>query len=106
MKKAQFKEFTFKTAGDFNTWLMKTSAKAIHFEDKGQDMRTMYVHKSGEILHCDFHARIYNGKFVGMESLNPGKPVLILEGESFEPQHRLIIEFITDIQKRINEVQP
>jgi hypothetical protein len=88
----QFKDLKFKSNSEFNTWLVETSKFAIILEDRGQDMQTIYVHKSGEILHCDFHAKIYNGRFVNMKSLEVRSPIEISTGNLFETQGRLVVE--------------
>lgn len=73
IKKPQFKELTFKSRSAFNAWLKNTTSKTITFQDFGQDMQRMHIHKSGEILHCDFHGNLYNGLFVNLEVLKVGE---------------------------------
>lgn len=82
----QFKELRFETEELFQEWLKATTAKVIRLEDLGQDMQVIHVHETGEILHCDWNSRIYNGKF--MSNPEVGKP-LIIDGDTYA---RLIVE--------------
>jgi hypothetical protein len=96
---AQFKDLKFKTAGDFNTWLIKTANKAIRLDSIAGDMQSIYIHESGEILHCDFHAQIYNGRFIDMENLFIGSPLGITDNDSdkYTVMERLIPTEIRDL---------
>jgi len=69
MKQAKFKELTFKNKEAFDKWLNENTFKTIHLKDYGQDMLTIWVHETGEILHSDFHSRIYAGLFVDTKKL-------------------------------------
>jgi hypothetical protein len=93
----QFKEMRFlgpTGKADFEVWLNQNTAFTIYLENLGQDMTVLYIHESGEILHCDFHGKMYNGMFVNLDTLQPGKCVemYIKDLGSFEPFVRLIIE--------------
>lgn len=91
MKKPQFKELTFKSQKEFDKWLSEKAKCQIDLVDFGQDMQRIYVHESGEILHCDFQESIYNGKFVdNIDKLEPGT-CLVIDGVEMG---RLIIEQI------------
>lgn len=72
MKKAIFKELTFKNKDEFDSWLNATTFKKITLKDLGQDMLNIWVHESGEILNCDFHWRVFTGKFIDMNKLKVG----------------------------------
>lgn len=91
--KPQFLNKRFSTNKVFFNWLGETSKLKISFEDKGQDLQNMWVHSTGEILHCDFHARIYNGKFVNINEIKVGEPVLIYndENSSYDIMHGLVV---------------
>lgn len=93
-KTAQFRELTFPSETELDQWLKETTFKTIYFEDLGQDLQRMWVHKSGEILHCDYHSRIYSGKFVDLEALIIGKPLKIWDNDNqrFDTYHKLCID--------------
>lgn len=97
MKQSKFRELTFKNQEEFDKWLNETSFKKIHLKDYGQDMRTIWVHESGEILHCDFHSRIYTGKFIDMKKLAVGNHVNIWDNDKdrYVIYERLFIERLT-----------
>jgi hypothetical protein len=97
MKQPKFKDLTFKNYEELNKWLTETSFKKIHLKDFGQDMLTMWVHKSGEILHCDFHSRIYSGKFIDMTKLAVGNNLNIWDNEKkrYAAYGRLLVEALT-----------
>lgn len=77
---AQFKTVQFNSDKEFRTWLNSTTSHKIFLSDLGQDMQIIWIHSSGEILHCDFYASIYNGKFVDMEALEEFTP-LVIDGQ-------------------------
>lgn len=98
MKTPQFKEVSFKKTINFKTWLKATTFKKVNLEDKGQDMQNVFIHSTGEILHCDFHAGIYNGKFVNLNALGEGQALEIynhIDG-TFSPLNGLIINKVTE----------
>ncbi len=72
---AEFKDIKFdgKTWDECNRqlkkWLSETAHKKIHFSDPTIDMQTMWVAKSGEILHTDFQTTIFIGAFVNLDAL-------------------------------------
>lgn len=100
MKKPQFKDLTFKSQKEFNEWLGKTADKQIILEDLAHDLTKIWVHESGEILHCNFHANIYNGKFINMDILDKFAPLQI-DGEFF---YGLIVEQIKDLKNETANV--
>ena len=53
--------------------------KQLILANLGQDVRKIWVAESGEILHCDIQAKLYNGKFVNMVELSEFCPLEILE---------------------------
>lgn len=77
MKKSKFRNKRFKSEEEFQVWLASELFKTIILQDKGQDMQNVDIHKSGEILNCDFQAGIYNGKFVNLAKLAVGEPLQI-----------------------------
>lgn len=87
----------FNSQKDFNEWLGKTAVKKISLSDLGQDMQNIWIDARGEILHCDFHARLYNGKFVNLESLDEFCPIEILENGSWSRQMGLLVDEIKDV---------
>lgn len=68
----QFKELKFKTNPAFEEWLKKTTAKKVFFKDNGQDLLKIWVHESGEILHCNLQGVVWNGMFVNLDALAEG----------------------------------
>ena len=74
--KPKFKELTFDSEELFQSWLKENTAKIINLNPVF-DITKIWVHSSGEILHCDFHGRIYNGKFINLKSLKIGSPLII-----------------------------
>jgi hypothetical protein len=69
---SQFDKLRFESKKIFDEWLEKTTFKKIYIKDMGQDMRVIWTHECGEILHCDFHTDIYRGLFVDMKKLTVG----------------------------------
>ena len=90
--KPQFKEKTFKTTEGFNNWLDKNTYVIISLKDLGQDMQRIYVHKTGEILYCDFNSSIYAGNFIPLDKLVVGQPLYIINGEEHKIYNGLIVE--------------
>ena len=97
--KSKFKNLSFNNEDNFQEWLEKSTYMLITFQDLGQDMQTMYVHESGEILHCDFHSSIYNGQFVDIESDLSAKRPLILYNPNLELKTRYKSLIIDEIEK-------
>lgn len=95
-KKPQFAGLNFLNLSAFKAWLKNHTWKIIEFQDLGQDMQRMYIHKSGEILHCDFHSQLYNGKFVNLDTLNIGEKLQTYSDKrgNYTTWTRLIIENI------------
>lgn len=92
---AQFKEVRFSTMQEFQQWLDFHTKYKVDFEDRGQDLQQMSIHESGEILHCDFHANIYNGKFVKLPIVQ-GQPIEVHhETENvYYPLYGLVVESV------------
>jgi hypothetical protein len=95
--KAKFDKLQFNNKAELKEWLEKTYFFKIDLVDFGQDMLTMWVHESGEILQCDFHSRIYAGKFIDVSQLMKGQPIVIVRelsgGKMFpEVMERLVVE--------------
>lgn len=92
---AQFKEVRFSTMQEFQQWLDFHAKYKVDFEDRGQDLQQMSIHESGEILHCDFNANIYNGKFVELPIVQ-GEAIKVFDRESgfFIPYYGLVVESV------------
>ena len=94
---SQFRDKTFNSHDDFDAWLDKETSTIIHLKDLGQDMSMIWLHESGEILHSDFNATIYNGKFINKMRLSVNKPLYIsrdFNERSFKKYDGLIAEEI------------
>ena len=98
IKQAQFLEYRFKNEELFKEWLRSIWSKKIRLVDKGQDMTAMWIHETGEILHCNFHASIYDGRFVDLESLQECSAIRLWNNESLEwdVMNNLVVESITE----------
>ena len=70
--KNQFKGLRFKSEKEFSEWLNSHTYKIVRLADNGQDLLCIWLHKSGEIIHCNAQSGIWNGKFVDMEKLEVG----------------------------------
>lgn len=79
--KAQFKNTYFLTQKEFRKWLKENSFKTIYLKDLGQDMLTIWIHETGEILHTDFNSGMYSGKFIDMSKLAIGNFIDIWDME-------------------------
>lgn len=84
----------FSNKAEFNSWLKKTTFKTINLMSLGQDLTKIYVAESGEILHCNFHANIYNGKFINIDKLSSMAPIIILENGLWVEKKGLLVEEI------------
>lgn len=78
---AKFKHLKFNSYKELDKWLKENTFKVITLKDYGQDMQKIWVHESGEILNCDFHGSIYNGKFINMKKLVVGNHLNIWNDE-------------------------
>jgi len=89
----QYKSKTFTTKAAFEKWLSNLTHIKVAFKDLGGDLSVMWIHKTGEILNCDFHSFIYNGKFVELP-VELEKPIKIYFGkkEGYKTMGGLIIE--------------
>lgn len=94
MKKVpQFKDKKFGNVDAFQSWLLDNTKVKIIFKFKGQDMMIMHLHKSGEIIHCDYDADLFCGRFVNLDMLAGGQ-ALYIWGEAvgmWTRWHNLII---------------
>jgi hypothetical protein len=91
---SKFKDFAFKSKEAMFDWLNYTTFKVINLKDYGQDMQKIWIHESGEILNCDFHSRIYNGRFVDLKQIKVGDCLRIREEgkRNYVRYGRLVIE--------------
>ena len=87
----------FNNQKEFNQWLTKTTFKELILADLGHDMQKIWVAESGEILHCDFHSRLYNGKFVNMAELSEFCPLEILEDGQWVRKMGLLVDEIKSV---------
>lgn len=90
----KYKEVVFSTQEEFEDWLASTTYKELIFDDLGQDLRRMHIDERGEILHCNYHGRIYNGSFVNLKELEEFTPVQILEKGAWVVKYGLLINEI------------
>lgn len=99
----QFKDMKFPTQKAFNEWLNTETHIIIGFEKREGLQLRMWVHKTGEILHCNAHERIYNGSFVKLEEIYKGQPVMILNTHfrqtMYSALENLVIDDITFLNK-------
>ena len=93
-KEPKYKELTFGNYRELKDFLIDTAAYRIVLEDRGQDLQSMHIDRDGEILHCDFNANIYNGRFVNIDKLTIGKAIEILNstGNCWDMLAGLVIE--------------
>lgn len=91
---------TFNNQKEFDQWLAKTTFKELILADLGQDMTKIYVAESGEILHCNFHASIYNGRFVNMAELSEFCPLEILENGQWVRKMGLLVDEIKSVGQK------
>lgn len=89
-----YQDKRFDTREEFEKWLVQTTYKKISFSDLGQDMQNIWVAKSGEILHCDFHGSIYNGSFVDLEKLEEFTPITIYYNDEWKRYMGLVVDSI------------
>ncbi len=75
--KPKFKDLKFTSEKELEKWVALNKFKVIDLKDIGQDMLQIIIHKSGEIINCNFHSGIYNGKFVHIDSLKVGEPLML-----------------------------
>lgn len=98
MLKPKYAEKRFDSEEEFDSWLAKTAFKKIMLDDLGQDMTKMYVAETGEVLHCNFHASIYNGRFINMAELSEFCPIEILENGQWVRKMGLLVNEIKSIE--------
>lgn len=95
--KANFKTLTFKSQEELDLWLKENTSYILFLVDNGQDMQTIWVHHTGEILQTDFSSSIYVGRFVDVNRIKAGKP-LFIKGEDetvFTEYGRLVVESVS-----------
>ena len=90
----------FNSQKEFDQWLAKTTFKELILADLGQDMTKIYVAESGEILHCNFHSTIYNGRFVNMAELSEFCPIEILENGQWIRKMGLLVDEIKSVGQK------
>jgi hypothetical protein len=91
----QFNALRFETRDEWNNWLNIHKYKTIHLADMGQgDISIMVVHSTGEILDCDYHSKMYIGKFMHTKSLEAGVPINIWDGKKWDIYANLVPEKI------------
>ena len=95
MKKAQYQNLQFDDREAFNGWLDETTHCTVEFQDMGQDLIKIWVAQSGEILHANLQASIWNGRFVNMESLTDFAPIYLQKKDDWIRMEGLIAEKIT-----------
>lgn len=98
----QFKDVQFRSKSKYEEWLAKMTYMVLQFADLGQDLSTMCLHNSGEILDCDFNEDIYNGKFVNLHAVYQGEAIEIYnpDSQSWQKMGGLIVEdFAVDRSK-------
>ena len=98
--KPKYVSKTFDSKKEFEKWLKDTTFLEIHFKDFGQDLTKIYVAKSGEILHCNFQANIYNGAFINVTEaeLYDYGPIQILEDGKWRSKYWLLIDEVKKMQ--------
>lgn len=63
---SKFKDIVFKSEKEFSSQLT-TNMKYIVELDGSQDLSKIWVHESGEILHCNMQASVWNGAFIDIK---------------------------------------
>lgn len=99
-KTPKYKDLKFENRATFNKWLEETTAYEIKLEGF-QDLSTIYVDELGEILNCDAHSIMYNSKFVDMQRLKVGEPIVV-EGKSYR---FLVVESIIDKTMKTQRIE-
>lgn len=95
-KKPKYRELKFASDREFNAWLKTVADRSIYFQDFQQDLQKIIVDKEGEILHANLQTDIWCGKFVNLEYLVIGKPVMMWDNDDriWNTMSRLVIEEI------------
>ena len=111
MKEPQFKDVKFPGPDghkELHKWLAETAAKKIHLADRGQDLTTIWVHETGEVLHTDAHQRLFIGTFLNLEAQTLNMPLLSwmwskpLKKWVPSQYQNLIVESIEEIKQPAN----
>ena len=95
MKKPQYKNLTFETPEGFDQWLQATCYCTVEFQDMGQDLLKIWLAESGEILHANLQAGIWNGRFANMTVLTEFTPITLQKVNGWVRYNALVIEKIT-----------
>lgn len=93
-KQPQFKDLTFNSKKEFNSWLIANNEYVIDFDDLGQDLLRIWVHATGEILDANLQQSIWNGLFVNVEKLNEYEPIEMWMDEQWTVMGKLVIDQI------------
>lgn len=83
-KESKYKDLKFESEQAFEGWLSEMSYKTVYFRDKGQDLLKIWIAESGEILHANLQASIWNGRFVNMETLAKNTNLCLWNNEKKE----------------------
>ena len=89
------KDKFFNSEKEYKDWLKKLTYKKIELKDKGQDLSTMHISDTGEIIGCDFNSDIYLGRFVNLERLAIHRVLWVNFEEDWTAMRSLIIEKIS-----------
>lgn len=90
----EFKSLKFNSEKEFIEWLTKTTYKKIHFKDNGQDLLIIWIADTGEILHANLQASIWDGKFVNLENMDKNTNIQFWDNLK---QQWLTMDFIVDV---------
>lgn len=66
----KFKDQKFDNEQLLKLWLLRTASEILHLEDNGQDLLTLWIHESGEVLHADMQSSIWTGSFIDIDRLH------------------------------------
>lgn len=83
-KVSKYKNLKFKSHSEFSDWLRTTMFKTIHLVDNGQDITRIYIDEFGEVLHTNWQAKIYNGRFVNLDTLKKNTNLVFWNPDSKE----------------------
>lgn len=70
-----YRDLRFKNEAKFKEWLKTIPHKTIAFKDNGQDLLSIKVADSGEIIDASMQSFVWNGMFVKMDALEVGKAI-------------------------------
>jgi hypothetical protein len=100
---AQFKGLKFPSEIAFRIWIEHHWYYMISLYDYKQDLSTIWIHKTGEILACDFSQSVYIGKFVDVSFIVKGQPLRIFNPNTlqYDTYKGLVIEAVDLNHKNI-----